>query len=124
VRGWQGVEAPRQVLAGELEAVEQQACAVDVELVGGDALDELSEGGVHLGAVARRGQAEAAAGAAGVWVGDGHSAGMVVVAMALAAQGGRAAAVAVVEEMRAVFYGHSCSPSPGGSPRVLFGLKF
>jgi len=49
---------------------------------------------------------------------------MVVVAMALAAQGGRAAAVAVVEEMRAVFYGHSCSPSPGGSPRVLFGLKF
>ena len=72
---------------------------MDVELVGGDALDELAEGGVHLGAVARRGQAEAAAGAAGVWVGDGHSAGMVVVAMALAAQGGRAAAVAVFEEM-------------------------
>ena len=101
MRGWQGVEAPRQVLAGELEAVEQQTGAVNVKLVGGDALDDLAEGSVHLGAVARRGQAEAAAGAAGIGVGDGHSAGMVVVAMALAAQGGRAAAVAIFEEMRA-----------------------
>ena len=74
---------------------------MDVELIGGDALDELAEGGVHLGAVARRGQAETTAGAAGVGVGDGQPAGMVVVAMALAAQGGRAAAVAIFEEMRA-----------------------
>jgi len=85
----------RQVSAGDLQAVEQQAGAARVELVGGDALQDLADGELDGGAVFGHGQGEvgAAGGARGHLRGrDRRTRGVVEVAERLAAQAGAAAA--------------------------------
>jgi hypothetical protein len=70
-----------QVKAGDLEAVEKEAGAARVDVVGGDALEDFSDGGLDGGAVFRQGQVEVGAATATLfWVGDGFSRGVVVVA--------------------------------------------
>ena len=105
-------------LGGDLEAVEEEAGAVDVDPVGGEELDDMSDGDVQLLQILWGGKVEATAGAAFVGVGRGVAVGVVVVAEGLAAQRGGAAGVAVGEEMCAEGCGHGV----GASPRVLFGL--
>jgi hypothetical protein len=103
--------------AGYLEAVEEDAGAFGVELVGGEALDDLAEGLLELAAVGGGGEGEASGGA----VAEGGGAGGVVVeAEALGAEGGGATGVAVGEDVGAVLDGHGV----GASPRVLFWLWF
>ena len=78
-----------QVEAGDLEAVEEQAGAAGVDVVGGDALEDLADGGLDGGAVFGQGQVEGgAAGAALARVRDGL-AGSVVVVAELFLRGGR-----------------------------------
>jgi hypothetical protein len=48
VGGWFG-----EVEAGDLEAVEEQAGAARVDVVGGDALEDFSDGGLDGGAIFR-----------------------------------------------------------------------
>ena len=92
-----------QVEGGDLEAVEEQAGAAGVEVVGGDALEDLADGGLDGGAVLGEGQVEGgAAGAAGARVGGGAAGGVVVVAEVLVAERGAAAAVAVGEDVAAL----------------------
>jgi hypothetical protein len=78
-----------EVEAGDLEAVEEEAGAPGVDVVGGDALEDLADGGLDGGAVFREGQVEGGAAAAAlVWVGDGFSSGVVVVAELFLAEAG------------------------------------
>jgi hypothetical protein len=106
-------------LAGNLEAVEEDAGALGVELVGGEAADDLVEGGEEFAAVGGGGQGEASACVVGG--SDGGAAGGVVeVAEELGAEGGGATGVAVGEDVGAVLDWHGV----GASPRVLFGLGF
>jgi len=74
-----------EALAGDLEAVEEQAGAVDVELVGGESGDDFAEGVLEGSLTGGSGELEASAGAAGVGVGDGLAVGVVVVAVGFAA---------------------------------------
>ena len=112
--GWLSLER----LAEELEVVEDEAGAVDVELVGCEAGDDVAEGPVDFMEIARGGEVEAATAAAGVGVGDGFAVGVVVVAEAFTAEGWAAAEVVVVEEVVAggyvVGFRHGWyTPSPG-----------
>ena len=92
-----------EVEAGDLEAVEQQAGAARIDVVGGDALEDFADGGLDGGTVFRQRQVEGGAAAAALfWVGDGFSRGVVVVAELLAAQTGAGAAVAVGEDVAAL----------------------
>lgn len=88
-----------------------------VDLVGGEALDDLNEGGLEARGIGRDGDVEAAAGAAMVGVGDGVARGVMVVAEVLSAKGGRAAAVVVGEDVGAgvgwLGVGHGYTPPPG-----------
>jgi len=107
-----------QAAGGDLEAVEDEAGAVDVELVGGEADEDFVEGGLEGARVGGWGEVEAAAGSAGVGVGDGLAVGVVVVAEGFATEGGGAAAVVVGEEVVAGGYGggvgrHGWGPPPG-----------
>jgi len=117
-----GPPATREALGSDLEAVEEQAGAVDVELVGGEAGDDLVEGGLEGLVVGGGGEMEASAGAAGVGVGDGLAVGVVVVAEGFATEGGRAAAVGVGEDMVAVGVGVMCRHR-WGLPPDTFGRK-
>jgi hypothetical protein len=72
---------------------------VDVQLVGGEAGDDLVEGQLQGSSIVRCGDGEAAAGTAGVGVGDRFAVGVVEVAVGLAAHRGRAATVGVVEDV-------------------------
>jgi hypothetical protein len=74
-----------KALAGELEAVEEKAGAVGIELVGGEPLDDLIERDVERSTVAREGDGEAAA---GVTSDGGFAVGVVEVAVSLAAECG------------------------------------
>jgi hypothetical protein len=119
-----------EVRGGDLEAVEQEAGAVDIEFVGGEAADDLEEGLLEGGGVGWRGDVEAAPGAASVGVLDGKPGGVVVVAEALAAHGGRAAAMGVGEDVVAdgghgflSVGGGELARSPGGIPPGTFGAK-
>jgi hypothetical protein len=92
-----------QVEAGDLEGVEEESGAAGVEVVGGDALDDLADGGLDGGAVLGQWQVEGAeAGFAGLWVGDGFAGGVVVVAEVLVAERVAAAAAAVGEDVAAL----------------------
>lgn len=105
----------RDVAGGELEGVEDEAGAVDVELVGCETDGELAEGVLQRGAIGGGVEVEASAGAAGVGVGEGAAVGVVVVAEGFAAEGGGAAAVGVGEEVVAggdVGW-HGWGPPPG-----------
>ena len=87
-----------EVEAGDLEAVEEEAGAAGVDVVRGDALEDLADGGLNGGAVFREREFEAGA----VGSGCGFSCGVVVVAEVFAAQAGAAAAVAVGEDVAAL----------------------
>jgi hypothetical protein len=98
VAGWFG-----EVEAGDLEAVEEQAGAAGVDVVGGDALQDFSDGGLDGGAVFGEGQVEGGAAAAALaWVRDGFAGGVVVVAELLLAEAWAGAAVSVGEDVAAL----------------------
>ena len=65
-----GVKGPGEVVAGDLEGVEHEAGAAGVEFGGGEAFEDVAEGGLDGGAVFGPGNGEAGglgedAGAAG-----------------------------------------------------------
>jgi hypothetical protein len=95
-----------EVEGGDLETVEQQAGAALIEVVGGDALEDLGEGELDAGAVGELGDARegegAEAGLAGRGVLDGAARGVVEVAEGLVAQAGRAAAATVGVDVTAL----------------------
>jgi hypothetical protein len=80
-------------LGGDLEAVEEDSGAMDVEFVGGEAGDDFREGALDVLAGVGSGEGEALAGAA---VGGGFAGGVMVVAEALAAEGRGAAGAGVL----------------------------
>jgi hypothetical protein len=72
-------------------------------LVGGDALEDFADGGLDGGTVFRERQVEGgAAGAALLWVDDGFSGGVVVVAELFVAQAWAGAAAAIGEDVAAL----------------------
>ena len=90
---------------GDLQAVEEQAGAAGVDVVGGDALEDFADGLEDGGAVVGIGQREVEGGAAAaalLRVGDGSSGGVVVVAEVFVAEAGAGAAVAVGEDVAAL----------------------
>jgi len=91
-----------QAGGGGLEAVEKNAGAFGVELVDGNAGEDAVEGEQEAGAVVDSGDGEGG-GAVGAAGGGGRllAGAMVVVAEVLSAEGGRAAAVAVGEDVTA-----------------------
>jgi hypothetical protein len=92
-----------EVEAGDLEAVEEQACAAGIDLVGGDALEDLADGELDGGLVFGQGQVEVGAAVLAVArVGDGAAGGVVVVAEVFSAEAWAAAAVAVGEDVAAL----------------------
>jgi hypothetical protein len=114
-----------EVEAGDLETVEEETGAAGIDFVGGDALEDFADGLLDGGSVFGERQVEAgAAGAALLWVGDGPSGGVVVVAELFVAQTWAGAAAAVGEDVAALvlFWRFGCvlhwSP-----PRVLFLCK-
>ena len=106
-----------EVEAGDLEAVEEEAGAAGVDVVGGDAAEDFADGGLEGGAVVGVGDGEVEGGAAasaGSWVLCGLAGGVVVVAEVFAAEAEAAAAVAVGEDVAALVafwfcLGHVCS---------------
>jgi hypothetical protein len=109
-----------EVEAGDLEAVEEEAGAARVDVVGGDAAEDFSDGMLDGGTVFRQRKVEGGAAASTLLrVGDGFSCVVVVVAEVFSAQARAAAAVAVGEDVAAlVLFGiwrgvlHSCIPLP------------
>ena len=90
-----------EVEAGDLQAVEEQACSFGVEVVAGYALQDDSYGGLDGAAVFGQGQVEAgmaAEGSAGGW----FAGGVVVVAEGLSAEADAAATMAVGEDVAAL----------------------
>jgi hypothetical protein len=92
-----------EVEAGDLEAVEEKAGAAGVNVVGGDALEDLADGVLDGGAVFGERDLEVGAAAApGVRI-LCRSAGVVmVVAEVFSAEAGASAAVAVGEDVAAL----------------------
>ena len=88
-----GFVAVGEVGAGDLKAVEEDAGALVVDVSGGDAAEDVVEGDLDGVAVVDGLHFEDAE-AAGEW-GVGQAGAVVVVAEVVAAEGGRAAAVAV-----------------------------
>jgi hypothetical protein len=92
-----------EVEAGDLEAVEEEAGAAGVDVVGGDALKDLADGVLDGGTVFRERDFEGgAAGFTGAGVGCGFAGGVVVVAEIFSAEAWAAAAVAVGEDVAAL----------------------
>jgi hypothetical protein len=92
-----------EVEAGDLEAVEEQAGAAGVDVVGGDAAEDLADGGLDGGAVFRQGQVECGAAASALArVGDRLAGVVVVVAELFSAQTWASAAVSVGEDVAAL----------------------
>ena len=91
-----------EVKAGDLEAVEEETGAAGIEFVGGEAAEDETGGDLDGGAIlgTRDGKARLAATAGGCIL-NRAAGGVVVVAELLAAQGGTATAVAVVEDVAA-----------------------
>ncbi|HWW96059.1 MAG TPA: hypothetical protein VNY74_00095 [Edaphobacter sp.] len=106
-----------EVEAGDLEAVEEEAGAAGVDVVGGDAAENFADGLLDGGTVFRQGKVEGGAAAATLLrVGDGFSGGVVVVAELFLAQAGAAAAMAVGEDVAAlVLFGGWCGVLHDGS---------
>ena len=106
-----------QVQAGDLQAVEEEAGALGVDLVGGDAAEDFADGELDGGAVFGEREVEVRlAGSAGGWVFYRAARGVVVVAELLVAEAWAAAAAAVGEDVAALvafgFGVHVCIP-PG-----------
>ena len=92
-----------EVEAGDLEAVEEEAGAAGVDVVGGDAAENFADGLLDGGTVFRQRKVEGGAAASTlVRIGDGFSGGVVVVAEVFSAEAGAAAAVAVGEDVAAL----------------------
>jgi hypothetical protein len=114
--GWSGAG---QVDAGDLEAVEEEAGAFGIDFVGGDAAEDLADGGLDGGAVFGVGQVEGGAAAAALArVGDGAAGGVVVVAEFFLAEAGAGAAASVGEDVAALVLlgGGWCGVLHGWSP--------
>jgi hypothetical protein len=116
-----------QVETGDLEAVEEQAGAAGVDVVGGDAAENFADGKLNAGTIVGIGERKVEGGAAAsalLRVGDGFSRGVVVVAEVFSAQAGAAAAVAVGEDVATLvlFDGFGCVLH-GLSPRGTFLCK-
>ena len=101
-----------EIERGDLEAVEEEAGAAWVELVGGEAVEDLADGVLDGRAVFKRGEGEGGLlvlalgevyglGSTG-GVGGAATAGVVVVAELLVAEAGAAAAVAIGEDVAAL----------------------
>jgi hypothetical protein len=92
-----------EVEAGDLETVEKEAGAAGVDVVGGDALENLADGVLDGRTIFREGDFEGGAAApAGARVGCGLACGVVVVAEVFSAEAGAAATVAVGEDVAAL----------------------
>jgi hypothetical protein len=92
----------REVGAGDLESVEEEAGAAGVDVAGGEALEDEADGELDGGAVLGDGEVERGeAGFAGLRVGGGAAPGVVVVAEVFVAEGGGAAAASVDEDVAA-----------------------
>jgi hypothetical protein len=87
---------------GDLEAEDEEAGALGVELVGGDAGEDLRDGELDGGAVFEDGQGEGFERGLRGGADDGAAGGMMVEAEVLAAQGGAAAAAAAGEDVAAL----------------------
>jgi len=85
-----------EVGGGGLESVEEHACGFELDFAEGDAREDVVDGDLDGGAVVDAGHEEVAAAPAGPAAG-----GVVVVAEVLLAERGRAAAVAVGEDVAA-----------------------
>ncbi len=97
LRDWFG-----EVEAGDLEGVEEESGASGVEVVGGDALDDLADGGLDGGAVLGQWEVEdAEATLAGAGVLGWLTSVVVVVAEVFVAETDGAAAAAVGEDVAA-----------------------
>jgi hypothetical protein len=97
------IDGFREVETGDLEAVEEQSGAAWIEVVGGDALENFSDGELYGGAVLRHGHVEGAeAGFALGGVFDGAAGGVVVVAELFAAEAGGRTAASVGEDVAAL----------------------
>ena len=107
-----------EIEAGDLEAVEEEAGAAGVDVIGGDAAQDFSDGVLDGGTVLRERKVEGGAAASPLLrVGDGFSGGVVVVAEIFSAQAGAAAAVAVGEDVAAlVLFGGWCGVLHGWVP--------
>jgi len=102
-RGFGGGLGFGEVEAGDLEAVEEEAGAARVDVVGGDALEDFSDGRLDGGAVFWQRQMEGGAAAAALfWVGDGFSRGVVVVTELFLAEAWACAAASVGEDVAAL----------------------
>jgi hypothetical protein len=119
-----------EVEAGDLEAVEEEAGAAGVDVVGGDAAEDLADGGLDGGAVFREGQVEGGAAAATLArVGDRLAGVAVVVAELFLAETWAGAAVSVGEDVAALvlFGGFDCLlhwfPPHGAFWCKVFGRK-
>jgi hypothetical protein len=99
-----------EVETGDLEAVEEEAGAAGVDVVGGDAAEDFADGLLDCGTVFQQRKVEGGAAASTLRrVGDGFSGGVVVVAEVFSAQTGAATAVAVGEDVAAlVLFGDWC----------------
>jgi hypothetical protein len=92
-----------EIEAGDLEAVEEEAGAAGVDVVGGDAAENFADGLLDRGTVFRQWKVEGGTAASTLLgVGDGFSGGVVVVAELFLAQAGAATAVAVGEDVAAL----------------------
>jgi hypothetical protein len=98
--GWGGLRFG-EVEAGDLEAVEEEAGAARVDVVGGDALEDLADGVLDGGTVFGERDFEGGA-AAPARAGCGFAGGVVVVAEVFSAEAWAAAAVAVGEDVAAL----------------------
>ncbi len=94
-----------EVGAGDLEAIEQEACSFGVDLVVGDAEEDVADGELDGGAVFGQGEVEGVAVfsvLAGARVGRGAAGGVVVVAEVLSAERWATAAAAFGEDVAAL----------------------
>jgi hypothetical protein len=107
-----------QVEAGDLEAVEEEAGAAGVDVIGGYAAEDFSDGMLDGGTVLRQRKVESgSATSALLRIGDRFSGGVVVVAEVFSAQARAAAAVAVGEDVAAlVLFGVWCGVFHGWVP--------
>jgi hypothetical protein len=95
-----------EIEAGDLEAVEEEAGAAGIDLVGGDAAEDFADGELEAGAfgeIAGVGEGEGGLTAAAAGrVLDGAAGGVVEVAEVFGAECGRGAAAAVGEDVAAL----------------------
>jgi hypothetical protein len=94
-----------EIDAGDLEAVEEEAGAAGVDVVGGDAAEDFSDGVLDGGAVFWQRQVEGGATASALaWVFDRLACGVVVVAELFAAEAWAGAATSVGEDVAALVF--------------------